>query len=53
MFEVYYAPTYKKGGGTNTQLRECAKAAWVGTKLGQGQKPGSGNLQILIDVKSE
>jgi hypothetical protein len=53
VFEVYYAPTYKKGGGTNAQLRDCAKAAWMGTKLGPGRHPGSGNLQITIDVKSE
>jgi hypothetical protein len=53
VFEVYYAPTYKKGGGTNAQLRDCAKAAWIGTKLGAGRHAGSGNLQLLIDVKSE
>jgi hypothetical protein len=53
IFEVYYAATLKKGGGSNAQLRDCVKAAWVGTKLGQGKVPGSGQLALLIDVKSD
>jgi hypothetical protein len=52
VYDVTYDPWKKKTGDRNPQMQACAKAAWMGTKLGVASRPGAGSFMFVHNVSN-